>query len=45
MPLATISPDLQKSILDGTQSTDLTLETLIRTDIPLEWVAQEKQFG
>jgi site-specific DNA recombinase len=45
MPLATLSPDLQQSILDGTQSTDLTLETLIRTDIPLEWAAQEKQFG
>jgi hypothetical protein len=45
MPLATLSPDLQKSILDGTQSTDLSLETLIRAVIPLDWAAQEMQFG
>ena len=44
MPLATLSPDLQQSILDGTQSANLSLETLIRAEIPLEWTAQEKQF-
>ena len=44
VPLATLSPDLQQSILDGTQSANLSLETLIRAEIPLEWTAQEKQF-
>jgi DNA invertase Pin-like site-specific DNA recombinase len=44
VPLATLSPDLQQSILGGTQSANLSLETLIRAEIPLEWTAQEKQF-
>jgi hypothetical protein len=45
VPLATLSPDLQQAILGGTQHKDLTLEKLIRANIPLDWAAQEKQFG
>jgi hypothetical protein len=45
VPLATLSPDLQQAILGGTQHRDLTLETLIRANIPLGWTDQEKQFG
>ena len=45
IPLATLSPKLQEAILSGSQPTELTLETLIRTHIPLDWTAQEIRFG
>lgn len=45
IPLATLSPRLQDAILTGKQPTELTLETLIRTPIPLSWTAQENVFG
>ena len=45
IPLATLSPKLQEAILSGRQPEDLTLETLIRKRIPLDWTAQESHFG
>lgn len=45
IPLATLSPKLQEAILSGSQPTELTLETLMRTHIPLDWAAQETRFG
>lgn len=45
IPLSTLSPKLQEAILSGSQPENLTLETLIRTHIPLDWVAQEIRFG
>ena len=45
IPLSTLSPELQEAILSGSQPEDLTLETLIRTHIPLDWAAQEIRFG
>ena len=45
IPLATLSPKLQEAILSGSQPTELTLETLIRTHIPLDWASQETRFG
>ena len=44
IPLATLSPKLQEAILSGSQPENLTLETLIRTHIPLDWAAQEIRF-
>lgn len=45
LPLASLSPRLQEAILSGSQPEDLTLESLIRTHIPLDWAAQEIRFG
>ena len=45
IPLATLSPKFQQAILEGSQPSELSLETLIRADIPLDWIAQEKRFG
>lgn len=45
IPLACLSPRLQTAILDGTQPVALTLETLVRARLPLDWSAQERMFG
>ena len=45
IPLATLSPRIQTAIVDGTQPVALTLETLVRTRIPLGWANQERLFG
>ena len=44
-PLATLSPRIQEAIVTGTQPLELTLETLVRTRLPLDWASQEKRFG
>ena len=44
-PLAFLSPEIQKTILAGTQPPDLTLERLVRSKIPLDWAEQERLFG
>jgi DNA invertase Pin-like site-specific DNA recombinase len=44
IPLATLSPRIQTAIIDGTQPVALTLETLVRTRIPLGWADQERLF-
>lgn len=45
IPLTGLSPRIQKAILDGSQPLALTLECVIRSNIPLDWTEQEKQFG
>jgi site-specific DNA recombinase len=45
VPLAGLSPRIQKGIIEGTQPVDLTLERLIRMTLPLAWDAQEKLLG
>ena len=45
VPLATLSPKLQSAILDGTLPDHITLETFIRSNIPLDWQGQEARFG
>ncbi|WP_081691581.1 recombinase family protein [Cucumibacter marinus] len=43
--LAFLSPRIQEAILSGTQPSDLSLETLMKRRIPIEWQAQETRFG
>ena len=45
LPLAFLSPRIQQAILEGKQSIELTLETLVRIRLPLEWSAQERLLG
>ena len=45
VPLATLSPRIQEAIVAGTQPLELTLETLVRTRLPLDWASQEKRVG
>jgi DNA invertase Pin-like site-specific DNA recombinase len=42
--LAFLAPDLQKSILEGTQPADLTLEHLLEKPLPAAWTAQRQLF-
>ena len=43
--LATLSPKLQSAILEGMLASHITLETFIRSNIPLDWKEQEARFG
>ena len=43
--LAGLSPRLQTAILEGRHPPDLTLERLIRADLPLSWREQEDRYG
>ena len=43
--LASLSPRLQCAIFDGTQPADLTLEKLVRGQLPLDWGEQEHKLG
>ncbi len=45
VPLAMLSPRIQQAIVAGTQPLDLTLETLVRTRLPLDWSDQDRRFG
>jgi hypothetical protein len=42
-PLATLSPRIQEAIVTGTQPLDLSLENLVRSRPPLDWVEQENR--
>ena len=42
--LAFLSPEIQRAILEGRQTTDLTLERIIRKPMPLDWDAQAKAY-
>jgi hypothetical protein len=42
--LAWLSPDLKRSILEGTTSTGMTLKRLLQEDIPLAWTDQRRPF-
>ena len=39
------APDIQAQISDGTQSRRLTLERIMRANIPLHWAEQRRPFG
>ena len=43
--LAFLAPTIQTAILDGTQPADLTLEKLVRMQIPFDWTEQERLLG
>ena len=43
--LAFLSPRIQEQILAGTQPPELSLERLVRSEIPLDWDQQERKFG
>jgi site-specific DNA recombinase len=43
--LISLSPRIQTAILDGTQPTELNLETLVRGNVPLDWNHQYRLFG
>ncbi len=45
LKLAFLSPAIVQTILDGRQPVDLSLEKLLRTDIPLDWDRQAKGLG
>lgn len=45
LQLAFLSPAIMTAILNGTQPVDLSTNTLVRSDIPLDWSEQEKMFG
>ncbi|MDH3666994.1 MAG: recombinase family protein [Paracoccaceae bacterium] len=45
IPLATLSPRIQEAVVVGNQPLELTLETLVRTQLPLDWARQEERFG
>ena len=43
--LVSLSPKMQDAILDGTQPVQITLESLVRGTIPLDWDQQHRLFG
>jgi hypothetical protein len=43
--LAYLAPSITQAILDGTQSTSLTLADLRKHDIPVGWANQRRAFG
>jgi hypothetical protein len=43
--LGFLAPDIQRAILEGRQPRMLTLERLIREDLPLSWDAQRRHLG
>ena len=45
LKLAFLSPVITQAILDGRQPADLSLEKLLRTDLPLDWDRQAKMLG
>lgn len=45
IPMAFLSPGIQQAIVSGTQPVALTLETIARTKLPMEWQAQERLLG
>ena len=45
LPLAFLSPHLLMQILAGQQPTELTLETLVNSPVPIDWGAQPDRFG
>lgn len=40
-----LAPDIVTAILDGTQPPDLTRDTLLKANLPMEWPIQRKLFG
>jgi site-specific DNA recombinase len=45
LPIAFLAPRLQRAILEGRQSPDLSVARILRDGVPLDWDAQERRFG
>lgn len=45
LPLALLSPRLQAALFDGTIGPDVTVEALVRADLPMDWAAHETRLG
>ena len=45
MKLAFLSPAIVKAILDGRQPADLSLEKILRSDLPPDWDRQAEFLG
>jgi hypothetical protein len=43
--LAFLAPDLQRAIMEGRQSSALTMTRLLNGPIPLDWPEQRRAFG
>jgi len=43
--LAFLAPDIQQAIVEGQQPTGLSLERLVRSDLPLRWSEQRRLLG
>jgi len=43
--LAFLSPKIQRAIVEGTLSPDLTLKRILARPIPLDWLHQERLYG
>ena len=43
--LAFLSPRLQQAILAGTQPAELTVKSIVRQPVPLDWDAQDRLYG
>ncbi|SHK18720.1 Site-specific DNA recombinase [Shimia gijangensis] len=43
--MAFLSPKIQNAIMDGSQPFALTLETIARSKLPMDWLAQERLLG
>ena len=42
---AFLAPDILEAILDGRHSSDLTVKTLSRRNLPLDWAEQRTRLG
>jgi len=42
---AFLAPDLKAAVLDGTQPAGLTLETVMRVEVPLDWTEQRQLYA
>jgi site-specific DNA recombinase len=45
LPLAHLAPDIITAICEGRQPQDLTLDTLVYSDMPARWEDQRRKFG
>lgn len=45
MQLAFLAPSLQAEILTGCQPEEMTVQSLIRPEVPLDWAAQAERYG
>ncbi len=45
MPLAWLAPDITQAILEGRQPAALTLTTLFKLPLPLDWAEQRRHFA
>jgi hypothetical protein len=43
--LAFLAPDIQQAIVEGRQRNGVSLERLMRIDLPLNWIDQRRLLG